>query len=72
MRTLKNYTDGPGLAKTSSLHPCPCGGRYSLGFAEDGTAMLFHTLPFCQRYNAATTTADAVRYSTENRKQRWS
>lgn len=48
--------------------PCLCGGKYQFyGSDESGTIAVYHTLPYCARYEAARSVHEMVRYSEENR-----
>jgi len=51
----------------SPQYPCQCGGKYTLARDEQGEPMVTHTMPFCDRFMALDDTADAVRFSEENR-----
>lgn len=50
---------------------CLCGGSYSIGYDEHGdrAPTAWHSLPFCDRFRAVTTTNDATAFAEENRQQ---
>lgn len=47
---------------------CLCGGKFGLaGFEEPEAPLCYHTVPYCERYNAISTVADAADFSRQNR-----
>ena len=59
-----------------SKHPiawgdCLCGGKFGLAGYDDNaeTPLCYHTVPYCERYNAINTVADAASFSQQNRER---
>lgn len=48
------------------LAPCLCGGRYSIHY-KNGTPILIHTSPHCERFERIETVQEAIDFSQANR-----
>ncbi len=64
---------GPGARagqKASYAPPIPCwscGKTFSIGYAEDGAPVAFHSLPTCTAFDRANTVAEIARFSEKCR-----